>query len=1037
MPSNRFTAIELCCGSASLSAALRLAGLEAVGVDFERNPQKPRAPVANCNLADTVGQQKALQLIDMLNPLYIHAAPPCGTATRAREKPMPTHLKQRGAPEPRQLRSNQFPLGLQSGLNERETLMLNLANAVYKFVFELCIKRALTNKLFSIENPTNSYMWQTPWALELLQLPGVYIDDFPQCCHGGSRPVMRRWVSNIQQFKALRGSCPGQSSSHIHKKFGAEKINGIWKFATAEEATYPQELCRKVSKLVTAELASHGVDLLPTTMSRSGNNHVARRLVNRAIGGKFVRGNKIPPILSEFLEVKELNVPISTCVGTTIEIEDDQKAKVLRLKWGEAGERQSEVDTVGAVVGIFRSPAQFIDAAWSIKHPIDMPSFIPESIVRNLFWLLTTSRDEIIQFRMNAIRKLRLKAMETMKENEELHASISPSQERVLEGKQFALMKWALKEAGYPDDKLVDQLLQGIPLTGTVAPSSIFPGSFKPRTIEPDELLKSSAEMRKLCIASTKSSGDTVIDKAVWLETQDEVAKGWLSAAYSETEVAAELGTLFTVARRFGIKQGDKIRSIDDYSLPGVNSTVDTLEKIDLLGPDEMFIMLKLIASSVKESGEVLMRLHDGSILRGRLPEGVQPSEARSWIGKTFDLESAYRQLATSDDAGNKRFCVISVYDPDSDQAKLFIQHSVPFGAVSSVYYFNRAARAIWALGVHFLRLTWLNYFDDFPAINPENSATECDVATRALFLLLGWNLSRNEKKTKPFKPRFQMLGVVADLSELVRGTAIFSNKEDRVAEISTTIDEIVFKKNCQPPLMASLRGRVLYASQQTFGRLAIGPLHVMSYHQQHSRSGNLDRDTMDAILALKKILTESPPRSLNCLGEQRPLLLFTDGAAEGSERNVVTCGAVMIDTAEDWAEMFGGLVPPRLVKVWKRQGQQIQVIGQAELLPVLLAKIAWRGRFKHRRLICFLDNDSARQALIKGWSPSQSSNAIVKEMLSRETSDLGWNWYGRVPTHSNPADEPSRLILIPSDKNDQAGVIPMPRIPDDLFINS
>jgi hypothetical protein len=163
-------------------------------------------------------------------------------------------------------------------------------------------------------------------------------------------------------------------------------------------------------------------------------------------------------------------------------------------------------------------------------------------------------------------------------------------------------------------------------------------------------------------------------------------------------------------------------------------------------------------------------------------------------------------------------------------------------------------------------------------------------------------------------------------------------------------------------------------------------------------------------------------------------LLLFTDGAAEGEERGNVTCGAVLIDTAEEFSQMWGGRIPAQLVRSWKRDGDKIQVIGQAELLPVALSRQVWKERFKHRRLVVFIDNDSARQALVKGWSKSKASTAIIREMLSAELEDQVWVWYGRVPTHSNPADDPSRLILRPSADNDFATVIPMPRIPESLF---
>lgn len=128
--------------------------------------------------------------------------------------------------------------------------------------------------------------------------------------------------------------------------------------------------------------------------------------------------------------------------------------------------------------------------------------------------------------------------------------------------------------------------------------------------------------------------------------------------------------------------------------------------------------------------------------------------------------------------------------------------------------------------------------------------------------------------------------------------------------------------------------------------------------------------------------------------------------------------------------------MPPAVLRAWRQDGGKVQVIGQAELLPAALSRLLWRERFRHRRLIVFIDNDSARQALIRGWSPSLSSQAIISKLLRSECVDQVWIWYARVPTHSNPADAPSRLVLEPSEDNDFADVVDMPQIPLSLYPN-
>jgi hypothetical protein len=57
----------------------------------------------------------------------------------------------------------------------------------------------------------------------------------------------------------------------------------------------------------------------------------------------------------------------------------------------------------------------------------------------------------------------------------------------------------------------------------------------------------------------------------------------------------------------------------------------------------------------------------------------------------------------------------------------------------------------------------------------------------------------------------------------------------------------------------------------------------------------------------------------------------------------------------------------------WKESGIR-QVIGQAEILPVLVSKVTWKAKLENRKCLCFIDNDSAMEALIRGFSPSLAS---------------------------------------------------------------
>ena len=98
------------------------------------------------------------------------------------------------------------------------------------------------------------------------------------------------------------------------------------------------------------------------------------------------------------------------------------------------------------------------------------------------------------------------------------------------------------------------------------------------------------------------------------------------------------------------------------------------------------------------------------------------------------------------------------------------------------------------------------------------------------------------------------------------------------------------------------------------------------------------------------------------------------------------------------------------VVEAWASKVGQAQVIGQAELFPLFVARLTWGARLAGRRVFYFVDNDSARLAMVKSYSPVLSSLDIVMQCLSWDSQHDSSSWYARVPTSSNIADGPSRM---------------------------
>ena len=71
------------------------------------------------------------------------------------------------------------------------------------------------------------------------------------------------------------------------------------------------------------------------------------------------------------------------------------------------------------------------------------------------------------------------------------------------------------------------------------------------------------------------------IEAAAWEETEEEVRKGWV---WFDNE--GESPDLKFIGKRFGIRQSNKVRVIDDCSCCGLNWTVGLHEKFQLQSID-------------------------------------------------------------------------------------------------------------------------------------------------------------------------------------------------------------------------------------------------------------------------------------------------------------------------------------------------------------------------------------------------------------------------------------------------------------------
>ena len=114
-----------------------------------------------------------------------------------------------------------------------------------------------------------------------------------------------------------------------------------------------------------------------------------------------------------------------------------------------------------------------------------------------------------------------------------------------------------LREAKYPDMGMgvVNELIHGTELVGSVPSSGIFDAKFKPADMSVEQLQSMSFSDRVKNFYSSRSSGDDEVDEIVYEKTLEEVSSGRAVGPIS----LGDLPQQCVLSRRFGLRQQNKI----------------------------------------------------------------------------------------------------------------------------------------------------------------------------------------------------------------------------------------------------------------------------------------------------------------------------------------------------------------------------------------------------------------------------------------------------------------------------------------------
>ena len=991
--------VEIFAGTATLADAFRAQKFSVIAVD-KTNERKPKVSLKCLDLTQDKDVDILIDILVSSNLGAVHLAPPCGTSSKAREKPLPSNMSHLRA-EP--LRSDHQLLGL-DGLSKADAARVKAANRLYEVAL-LCIFIAVVRgAIVSAENPSSSYFWPILILLarhsKLLQdaLNSLEQVHFQACMHGSTRDKWTCWLSTVGVFVGLRAVC---DHSHSHESWQPKIVDGKPFFPTASEAAYPSELCRKVAMMVATECEKRGTKFPSEMFNPQG--HLAEPSFSVKIGHKT-----LPPLIAEYLEITAEKPDPEVDFKTLSHVPHIPKKGV----WDEfiKSSRGTKIN-VGdnydkEVFGIFRSPCQFVEAALTAKHPIDMSFPLPDVLVKAIVTVINEGPKLTNARRKLQMAKLKRMTVQFKSQEIELHKKLRPELETVLANKNLLLWKQLMQMTGYDDPSLFDEVCSGFRLTGVASTSNEFPHGFQAAAQSEQQLKTSAPWLRKSTIAKCKASDDPDLDTVTWDQTMDETAKGWLKGPFTEEQICDMMGgsQQWIATRRFPLRQKDKVRMIDDCTASGMNAAFAATNKLVLLDVDALASMILCAMKAVQCDTKTRITLGNG--------EHVFLQASQDWgkslnlLGRTLDLESAYKQVgAFVDDLWNR---IIVVFDPHSARPAFFVATALMFGSSASVYAFNRISRSLWHIQTAMFNVWSTNFYDDYPTVEPGEVATSSLEASSLLLDCLGWKFAKEGKKALPFAEVFSVLGVQLHLGNSSKGEIWMQNKPDRVASISATVERLHDRGKIHAGEAASLHGQLNFSQGQMLGA-ALKPAMVYLSEIANQGWGHHHKALLGVFREfVTNTLKSSKPRRASVGDDTTPVLLFTDGAWEPSNDSPAGAGVVIIDPLQNTRNVHVVSIPDVLVEHWKSLGKK-QLIAELELFPIVVALANYAEQIRGRRVLIFVDNNSVRDVMIKGSSRSASLFVMLAEFARRAHREQLLLWISRVPSKSNIADFPSR----------------------------
>ena len=558
---------------------------------------------------------------------------------------------------------------------------------------------------------------------------------------------------------------------------------------------------------------------------------------------------------------------------------------------------------------------------------------------------------------------------------------------------QVPAWMWLLERLGYPEVGVLKQeLSDGFPTTGVLTPGV----GWMPRLDGRYDFPVSRASFRETNAAYVKRKlGSRFIDEH-WKPMLDELVE----------------------EQRLGRVEGP-FHTPSSWGVPGIS--VGGLPLLDL---EDHEVLAAGCFADWRRSG------HNSTVSVADVPlhhsvddytacaahAARQQAVCSTW---GHDLEAAYRQLPVRD----RHECFTFLRVPDG--LCLFRHNSLSFGAVASVWAFNRVADTLTVLARKLIWSPVLHFVDDFGATEPEEFAPSGFDSFADMVHLLG--LRTKPKKAQSPSRSQKMLGVFITTGPL---EASLDPCPDRLGRILATVRDCLRCNTLKPDEAQTLAGRLNFLQTTCFGRVGsalLAPLYARAHFLQtdENRDNNqLSHALRSTLTALLSLLPECPPRRIPFFQDSPITVLYTDAffrmgdkmfkpgspnvpwrwKCEKAPDLVNGWGIVLRIQGEVW--VCAGAVPPAVVKVFSKRRAYIYAL---EILAQVLAFVVFSTVMTP--CVCsYIDNMPGQSALQKGFGRDECINNLLAFFWCLVGKQGRFPCFEWIPSQQNIADPISRF---------------------------